>query len=104
MRNTSSSPKSHRLLERVALALAAVSTLLGVATLIVVYQVMAGFRDDLMQRPGAAHDPALLEAIACESNVTLLMMAAIVLVAALYIVSGFLMIRRSQSGSPRQGA
>ena len=78
------------------LAFAAVGTVLGVATVVIVYRIMAGFHDDLLQRPGAAHDLMLLEAIAHESNVMLLMLAAIVPVAALNIAAGFLTIWRSQ--------
>jgi hypothetical protein len=75
-----------------------------VATVVAVYWIMADFRDELMQRPGAAHDPALLEAVAYESNVMRLILALIVLVAALNIVSGFLMLRRSQPGRAGQGS
>jgi ABC-type lipoprotein release transport system permease subunit len=81
----------------VVLAFSAVGTLLGVATVVIICWIMAGFRDELLQRPGAADDPTLLEAIARESNTMLLVLASIVLVAALNIVAGFLMLRRSQS-------
>jgi ABC-type lipoprotein release transport system permease subunit len=97
MSNTGSTPKSYRLLQRTLFAFAIVGTVFGVATIIIVYRVMSGFRDELLQRPGAADDPRLLEAIAHDANTTLLMLALIALVAALNIVSGFLMFRRSQS-------
>jgi hypothetical protein len=96
MSNTGSTPKSHRLLERALLAFFTVGTVLGVATIIFVYRIMSGFRDELLQRPGAADDPALLEAIAHESNVMLLILALIVLAAAFNIAAGFLIFRRSQ--------
>ena len=104
MSNTGSTPKSHRLLQRVVLAFATVSTLLGVATVIVVYRVMSGFRDELLQRPGAADDPMLLEAIARESNTMLLVLVLIVLVAALNIAAGFLTLMRSQPSRASQGS
>ncbi len=91
----------HGLLQRVVLGLMTVGTLLGVATVVVMYRVMSGFHDELMQRPGAARDPALLEAIARGSNAMLLILALIVLVVALNIAAGFLMLRRS--GSQRTG-
>jgi ABC-type lipoprotein release transport system permease subunit len=96
MSNRGSTSKSHRLLERALLAFVTVGTVLGVATVIFVYRVMSGFRDELLRRPGAADDPALLEAIAHESNVMLLILALIVLVAAFNIAAGFLILRRSQ--------
>jgi ABC-type lipoprotein release transport system permease subunit len=103
MRNTASPPKSHRLLQRTVLAFAAVGTVLVVATVIIVYRIMAGFRDELLQRPGAADDQMLLEAIARESNTMVLVLTAVVLVATLNIAAGFLMLRRSQPGRAGQG-
>jgi ABC-type lipoprotein release transport system permease subunit len=104
MSNIGSTPKSHRLLQRVVLAVGAICTLLGVATVIVVYRVMSEFHDDLLQRPGAAHDPVLLEAIAHEYNTMLLVLAAIMLVAALNIAAGLVMLRRSPPGRAGQGS
>ena len=98
MSNIGSTPKSYRLLQWVVLAFATVGTVLGVATVIIVYRIMAGFRDELLQRPGAADDPMLLEAIAHEANTMLLVLAAIVLVAALNIAAGFLVLGRAQPG------
>ena len=86
------------------IASGAAGTVLGVVTVIIVYRIMAGFRDELLQRPGAADDPMLLEAIARESNTMLLILALIVLVATLNIAAGFLMLRRSQSAQTGQGA
>ena len=104
MSNTGSTPKSHTLFQRVVLAVGAIGTLLGVMTVIIVYRVMTDFQDDLMRRPDAAHDPMLLEAVARESNVMLLTLAAIVLAAALNIAAGFLVLRRFAAGRARQGS
>ena len=58
---------------------------------------MTDFRAELMQRPGAAHDPALLDAIAYESRTMLLILAAIVVVAALNIAAGFVVLTKPSS-------
>ena len=104
MSNIGSAPKSYTLLQRVALGFAAISTLLGVATVIIIYRIMAGFRDELLRRPGAADDPMLLEAIAREANTMLLVLVLIVLVAALNIAAGFLTLRRERPGRAGQGS
>jgi hypothetical protein len=70
-----STPNSCRLLLREVFVFTTVGTVLGVATVIIVYRIMAGFRDELLQRPGAADDPMLREAIAGESNTMLLVLA-----------------------------
>jgi|SRR5687768_6020129 ABC-type lipoprotein release transport system permease subunit len=86
----------HGLLQRVVLGLVTVGTLLGVATVIVAYRVMGEFHNDLLRRPDTAHDSELLEMIAHSSNIMLLILALIVLVAALNIAAGFLTIWRSR--------
>jgi ABC-type lipoprotein release transport system permease subunit len=94
MRN-SGSGSFGTLLQRVVIGFAAVGTLLGVTIVVAVYRIMSNFHDELLRRPGAAHDPVLLDAIASESNTTILILATIILVAALNIAAGFAMLMRS---------
>ncbi len=92
--NRSGMPAWHTLLQRIVLGFGAVGTVLGIATVVIVYRTMTDFHEELMQRADAARDPILLDAIARDSRTMILVLAAIVLVAALNIAAGFIMMRR----------
>jgi ABC-type lipoprotein release transport system permease subunit len=82
------------MLLRAVIAFGAVGTLLGVATVIVVYRMMGDFHAELMQQAHAAGDRVLLDMIADNSRTMMLILAAIVLVAALNIGAGVITLMR----------
>jgi ABC-type lipoprotein release transport system permease subunit len=82
------------LFERFVLGFSVVGTVLGVATVIFIYRTMSGFHAELMQQAHAAGDQVLLDLIARNSRIMMLILASIVLVAALNIAAGLIMLRR----------
>ena len=92
--NRSGMPAWHALLQRAVLGFGVVGTVLGIATVVIVYRTMADFHGELLQRADAARDPMLLDAIARDSRTTILVLAAVVLVAVLNIAAGFIMLLR----------
>jgi ABC-type lipoprotein release transport system permease subunit len=89
-------PALHKLLQRVVLGFGVVGTALGTATVVIVYRTMNDFHAELMQRADAARDQLLLDAIARDSRTMILVLAAIVPVATLNIVAGFIMLMRGR--------
>ena len=91
--NRTRTPAQYPLL-RFVYGFSVVGTVLGVATVIIVYRTMSAFHAEMVQRAEATRDQMLLDLIAHNSRIMMLILAVIVLVAALNIASGFIALRR----------
>lgn len=86
-------PAHHPLL-RFVFGFSVVSIVLGIAAVIIIYRTMSDFRAEMIQRAEAARDPMLLELIAHDSGIMMLILAGMALVAALNIAAGVTILRR----------
>ena len=90
-----------RILKALLVGFSVLGIVLGIATFIIVFQVMEAFRSELRDKILATHDPdkiaAFEAALQTEQNMMLPILGLIVLVAALNIGAGLLMLRRKRA-------